>query len=52
MEESGMTDKQFKSFLRLILMQLENVDEKIDKDEPAKSDLSKLIKTLQRSIEG
>lgn len=52
MEESGMTDKQFKAFLRLILMQLEKVDEKINKEEPAKSDLKQLIKTLQNSIEG
>ena len=53
MENEGMTDKQFKAFLRLLVGNVEDVKEEIEKGnvESAKIKTDKLANTLKICIE-
>lgn len=50
MEEYGMTDKQFNGFLRLLLLNLESVQNAESKEDMLNK-LDEIIKMLQISIE-
>ena len=53
MENEGMTDKQFKAFLRLLIGNVEDIKEEIEKGviENAKIKTEKLADTLKKCIE-
>nr|DAH99910.1 MAG TPA: Putative bacterial sensory transduction regulator [Caudoviricetes sp.] len=53
MENEGMTDKQFKAFLRLLIGSVEDIKEEIEKGEVenVKIKVNKLANTLQRCID-
>ena len=51
MEETGMTDLQFKSFLRTFIRSLEEARTQIDKERTDEK-LGALIKDLRSSLQG
>lgn len=51
MEEMGMTDLQFKSFLKLLINQLKEAKEKGEKEEIVKA-LEKTIEDLNEMLRG
>ena len=50
MEEGGMTDLQFKSYLRLLILHLEHI-EQAETVEKKREEIDKLISLLQHTIE-
>ena len=50
MEEGGMTDLQFKSYLRLLTLHLEHI-EQAETVEKKREEIDKLISLLQHTIE-
>lgn len=51
MEAMGMTDTQFKSFLRLIIKEITSIKEQLPINEKPAKDTQELLETLQKMLE-